>query len=142
MNKVLFPAILVLTVGAMIGAFVLTNRGKTPEPQDPNIISRIGVHWHPELKVFVKGEEQEIPANIGITATKMGEVHTHAGDLPKIHYEMAGPVTRQEASLGSFFAAWGQVFNGKMTVTVNGQPNSENMNYVVKDGDKIEVRYE
>lgn len=141
MGKYIFPIILVLTVAILIGAFVLTSSGKSPEPQDPNVISRTGVHWHPELKIFVKGKEQTIPANIGIKGTQMSEVHTHAGDLPKIHYEMAGPVTKQEASLGAFFKVWGQTFDGKLSVKVDGKLTDENMNYIVKDGNKIEVNY-
>lgn len=141
MGKLTFPLILLMGIGVLVGVFVLGNRGKAPEQQDSDVLSRVGVHWHPEVKVFVKGQEQKIPSNIGISASQMGEVHTH-DDLPKIHYELAGPVTKQEASLGAFFKAWGQVFDGRLTVEVNGKPVSDGLNYVVNDNDKIRVLFE
>lgn len=142
MGKKIFLPILVLTVGALVGTFLIVNRGKSPEPQDPNIISRTGVHWHIELKVFAKGQEIRVPSNIGISSSEMEEIHTHA-DVPKIHYEMTTvPVTQDRVRLAAFFNTWGQLFEGTSTVTVNGQLSNEGLDYVVKDGDKIEVRYE
>ncbi len=39
------------------------NFGNIPESE---IVSRKGIHWHPELKIIIKGEAITIPSNIGV----------------------------------------------------------------------------
>lgn len=125
-------------------------RAKIKNPSD--LISADDLHWHPIIKIFVKGEEQLIPANIGIGAAYAGdpqfnpvmgmtEIHTH-DDSGKIHLEMAGPVTKDEIKLGNFFRIWGQKFPGVVRVTVNGQEIKDFENYQMKDNDQIEINYE
>lgn len=84
----------------------------------------------------------------------MTDFHTHdtSGEL---HWEvMSGPVTKEHVQLKAFFEVWGKTFNGAQILDakngsdgtvkmfVNGQPNTQFENYQIKDGDKIEVRYE
>src|SRR3989344_8320277 len=45
--------------------WLVASAPKTPES---DIVSRTGFYWHPELAIYVKGQKQEIPANIGIGA--------------------------------------------------------------------------
>jgi hypothetical protein len=102
-----------------------------------------GIHTHPELKIFVKGEQIEIPQNVGIGAVHQ-PMHTH-DDAPIIHLEYPARVTREDTRLGKFFAVWGKdfrEFGQNVTMTVNGEPNTEYENYEMKDGDKIELHYE
>jgi len=109
----------------------------------PGVISRDGLHWHPMLEIYVKGEKLEIPENIGLGAVHQ-PMHTH-DDLPVIHLEFSGVVHEKDLVLGQFFKNWGKdmrSFGRDMSMTVNGETNSEFENYEMKDGDRIELRYE
>jgi hypothetical protein len=113
---------------------------------DPNIVSQRGFHWHPTLTIYVKGEKQEIPANIGIGAQHQ-PMHTHPEDATAgvIHLEFAGAAKRGDLMLGQFFKNWGKdmrSFGTNMKMTVNGKENTEYENYVIQEKDKIELRYE
>ena len=128
---------------------------KSLSETDSNIVAQNGLHWHPQLTIYVKGLEQEIPANIGIgpqyagtpgydLQMQMTPVHTHE-DLPVIHLEFSGSVTRVDIKLGQFFKIWGKdmrSFGGNIQMTVNGVANTEYENYELKDGDKITLSYE
>lgn len=128
---------------------------KSPQSSDPDVIAIRGVHWHPQLTIYVNGEQQEIPANIGVgteytsmptfdASMRMTAMHTHEPD-GTIHLEFPGRVTREDTTLGNFFAIWGKdmmFFGPLVTMTVNGKENSELGEYEMKDGDKIEVHYE
>lgn len=153
----------VLILGGL-GAFIWYSGSRASVPESETI-SRKGIHWHPELKIVIKDEAIAIPANIGIgmqyagypqydLMMRMTDVHTHdvSGTL---HWEvMEGPVKKEDVRLGNFFAIWGKKFDGSCilescngpegtaTMFVNGQPNTEFQKYLVKDKDKIEIRYE
>ena len=110
---------------------------------DLSIITQSGLHWHPLLEIYVKGEKIEIPQNIGLAGVH-SPIHTH-DDLPIIHMEFSGKVTEEDTKLGNFFKVWGKEFlsfGERVTMTVNGQENTEFENYQMRDGDKIEIRYE
>lgn len=125
------------------------------QSEDPNVISARGIHWHPELAIYVNGEQQEIPANIGVgpqyastptysPSMRMSAMHTHDPD-GTIHLEFGDMVTRDDIKLGNLFKIWGKgfmEFGSSVTMTVNGIENSELEDYEMKDGDKIELRYE
>ena len=134
-------AILVLAVGLIWWA--KANQKEQVASGDSNILSMQGLHTHPELKIFVKGEQIEIPQNVGIGAVHQ-PMHTH-DDVPIVHLEYPAKVTREDTRLGKFFTVWGKdfrEFGQNVTMTVNGEPNAEYENYEMKDGDKIELRYE
>lgn len=135
-----------ITFGVAVTAglvWIVASQPKTPEG---DIISRNGFHWHPELAIYVKGEKQEIPANIGIGSVHQ-PIHTHTDDNKQgvIHLEFQGLARKQDVELGQFFKNWGkdmQSFGTNMRMTVNGQENTELENYQMQDKDKIELRYE
>lgn len=149
-GKILKLVIGLLVIGllAAAGWWFLRQPGITEE----EIISRRGLHWHPELTILIKGERQEIPANIGIGAVEQ-PIHTH-DSTGVIHMEMTGLIVKKDTRLGRFFEIWGKQFNsncifdfcaseeGKVKMTVNDQESSEFENYLMKDKDKIEIRYE
>ena len=122
--------------------WLIASQPKTPEG---DIISRNGFHWHPELAIYVKGEKQEFPANIGIGAVHQ-PIHTHDDATQGIvHLEFQGLVRKQDITLGQFFKSWDKdirSFGTNMKMTVNGQENTELENYHMQDKDKIELRYE
>jgi len=95
-------AITIMIVGSialLLGIAFLAGRSS----DDPDIVSQKGFHWHPELAIFVKGEEQEIPPNIGIGAVHQ-PIHTHDDSNQGIvHMEFQGLARKQDTTLGQFF---------------------------------------
>ncbi|MBM3261316.1 hypothetical protein FJY93_02755 [Candidatus Kaiserbacteria bacterium] len=113
------------------------------QPSDPDVIARRGLHSHPQLAIYVKGEKVEIPQNIGLGAVHQ-PMHTHE-DLPLIHLEFQGVVRKGDIMLGQFFKIWGKdmrQFGSNMRMTVNGKENTEYENYIMRDNDKIELQYD
>lgn len=97
-------------------------------------------HWHPHLTIKIDGKEQIIPANIGLGPNCHLPLHTHMNDNI-IHVE--SQIIR-DYTLGEFFEVWGESLqkeNYELEMTVNGQPNSEYGNLVLKDGQKIVLNY-
>lgn len=108
-----------------------------------DLVSGNGLHWHPELIIFVKEEKQEIPAGIGLGGIEM-PIHTHDAN-GVIHLEFSGLVRQKDITLGQFFSSWGKDINSfgiNVKMTVNGVENTELGNYIMQDQDKIELRYE
>lgn len=132
-----------LTIAA-IGGFIWYAASQPPIPES-DIISRNDLHWHSQLTIYVKGEKQEIPANIGIGAVHQ-PIHTHDdNDQGIIHMEFQGIARKQDLTLGQFFKNWGKdmrSFGANMKMIVNGEENAEYENYMMRDQDKIELRYE
>ena len=132
-----------LTV-AIIGGLIWYVVTRPPIPEG-DIVSRNGFHWHPELIIYVKGEKQEIPENIGIGAIHQ-PIHTHDDSKQGVvHMEFEGRVLKQDTTLGQFFKNWGKgmrSFGANMKMTVNGQENTEYENYLMHDKDKIELYFE
>jgi len=117
-----------------------------PPISESEIVSRTGFHWHPELTIYVNGEKQEIPANIGIGGVHQ-PIHTHTEDAARgvIHMEFQGLVRKEDATISRFFDIWGKdtkSFGSFSKMIVNGQENTEFENYVMRDRDKIELYYE
>lgn len=132
---------------------------------DPTTLSRTGIHWHPTLAISIDDEQVEIPSNIGLLGGH-APIHTHddvtdaqetggritEGHKP-LHMEFSGVVREKDAQLGNFFNTWGREFNsmcvldkcvsngGTIEMTVNGETNTEYEDYVMKDGDRIEIFY-
>lgn len=137
-------------VVTLLFVFTLIVWAKMSQPQSPatvndssDIITTKGMHTHPELTIFVKGEKIEIPQNIGMVGEHK-PMHTH-DDIPIIHLEYPAKVTKDDTRLGKFFEVWGKdfyAFGKTVTMTVNGTSNTMLENYLMQDGDKIELRYE
>jgi hypothetical protein len=110
-----------------------------------------GAHIHPSLAVYARGEEVEIPVNIGIDPSNppemMAGLHTHDSS-GVIHVENAA-----EPTLGQFFRIWGVPFSedrlgphearGAETVRmwVDGEPSREFGDLVLEDGQEVVVAY-
>src|SRR3989338_11016366 len=123
-----------------------------PSIPEEEIISKNGLHWHASLVIRIEGESQDIPANIGLVVVH-NPIHTHDSS-GVIHMEFEGLVAEDNLKLGQFFNVWNKQFNancvfefcngseGSGKMSVNGESNTEFENYLMKDGDKIEIRYE
>ena len=132
------------------------NTNSNGVPQQP-------IHWHPHLKIIIKGEEQNIPTGIGInlgnnmdsdiSGMGMSPTHTHTAD-GIIHMENNRPWQKPETlTLGYFFKVWNKNFNsscifdycnnenGTLAMTVNGQINYEFDKYFMHDKDEIVIEY-
>lgn len=134
-----------LVAAVLIGGLVMAYKN-SPQIPESDIISRNGVHWHPALTIYVKGEKQEIPANIGLMGGHQ-PTHTHSEDSSQgiIHLEFEGLVRKSDTTLGQFFKVWNKdirSFGPTMKMTVNGVENTEYENYLMQDKDKIELSYE
>lgn len=164
-------AIIGVTVLVLGGILLIVKRDPSTQlattfsGDDTETISEGGVHWHPKLSITIKGEPVEIPDNVGIGSDyadhpfyhrvmHMTTIHTHSSD-GTLHWEIfQGPIKKGHARLKAFFDIWGQPFDrehlmeksngsdGTVRMSVNGQPNDQFEQYVVQDGDEIEIRYE
>lgn len=120
-----------------------------------DIVSRDGLHWHPEITIYVKGVKQEIPQT-GITNMDMSKLHAlhkkmqmrhmHEGSNEQgiIHLKFEGVVRKSDITLGQVFKKWNKgihSYGANLKMTVNGRENTEYENYVMRDKDKIELRY-
>ncbi len=145
----LWLAAVLIVAGAVAVAFL--PRDGSPAT-DPQIISTQGLHRHAELSISIQGQEQTIPANIGLTGGEQ-PIHTHDEDHV-IHLEFTGLVRRDDIRLGRFFEIWGRTFNqtcifdncngseGQLSMFVNGEPNLEFENYIMQDRDAIRLVFE
>lgn len=168
-KKYLPILILFIVLGFVVFALSRPNTeaNKSQKSKNTDIVSKKGIHWHPELTIYVKGQKQDIPANIGIgqqyssskwydPMMQMTDIHTH-DNSGVLHWEVMDnmtPVTKEHVRLGNFFDIWGKPFSstqlfdkhngpeGKVTMTVNGQPNTEFDQYVVHNKDQIVIRFE
>lgn len=154
--------IIIFVIILIFGGFILLFRNQSPK-QNTSGVPQQPIHWHPKLKIIIKGEEQFIPPNIGITignnidnqisGMRMSPTHTHESD-GTIHLENNKPWLKPETlTLGYFFKVWGKNFNNScifeycnrenesLIMTVDGKPNYEFGTYVMHDKDEIVIEY-
>ena len=152
-NKpLIFSIAVILLFGIMTIVYFVNNKNgvnkdSLEEFKDSKseIISSSGLHWHTELAIYVKDKKIEIPANIGITNVH-NPIHTHTEDAATgiIHLEFPGLVRINDTKLEEFFKVWNKdinSFGSNMKMTVNGIESSEFGDYLMKDGAKVELRY-
>lgn len=132
----------------VIPPFLLTKNSSAND----DVVTRTGLHWHPHLTIVIKGKNVEIPRNVGRLGAEQA-IHTHDED-DLIHLEFPGVVYKADTTLDQFFKIWGKTFNhdcvlefcngteGKLSMTVNNQPNLEYENYPMRDGDQIVLKFE
>jgi len=141
--------IIILAVLVLLGGVVWS---RTLSSSDPEVVSANGIHWHPQVEVYIKGERQDIPNNLGSVGVH-SPIHTHE-DAPIVHMEIGGVVRGDDTSLSNFFRVWGKKFSsnrifdyqngseGMVYMFVNGKKNTEFEKYHMQNGDRIEIRYE
>src|SRR3989344_5839890 len=129
MNKAVIGILILLVL--LGGASIWSRKSQT---NDPEVVASNGIHWHPELEIYVKGERIEIPNNLGVGRENanlptysptmgMTQIHTHT-DPPIIHLEFEGKVTREETRLKHLFSIWQKdfmEFGTTVSMTVNGE---------------------
>lgn len=112
--------------------------------------THLELHIHPILEIYILGEKNPIPENIGIDENGMRVIHTHE-EPDKIHIESPQPHTFK---LRDFFTIWGKNFNRScifnycedeshaLKFYVDGKENAEYENLNLTDGEQIKISYE
>lgn len=147
--KKLLLWVLILTgvAAALFGAWrALSQIPKNPPQVDVknSCINHVNLtlHIHPHLEILVDEKAEEIPANIGIpSANCMRPLHTH-DKTGTIHIEWK---TAHTFLLKDLFTVWDQQFyreGYKVTMTVNGQENTDLENLKLIDKDQIVLKYQ
>lgn len=101
------------------------------------------VHIHPSLSILVDGQQETIPADIGITDDCMAEIHTH-DESGQIHVESLNADKASQFTLSDFFKVWGREVQreGYVTaITVNGLKVDKASDLIFKDLDQIVINY-
>jgi hypothetical protein len=104
------------------------------------VVSETTIHWHAKLKITEYGRSIVIPPSIGLLGdiAHPSNLHTHEADNI-VHMEIPGPVKAEQIMLGALFDVWGREKSDIVKMFVNGRPNSEGYDYVMRDGDEIEL---
>ena len=136
------------------------NSSTDPDPISKDCLDHDGLarHDHAVLKIFINGEQEMIPANIGIMTEicnqqgeEMHAVHTH-DSTGRLHIESNEPI---DIPIGVFFDIWGQHFDEtgifeyrvnsthELVMTVgNNTVDSYDDYLLVNTSDIIEIRYQ
>ena len=145
--------IIVLVLAMIVGVRFYWGRANGPAVVSPwpetgvacltstSIGPSLAFHDHPNLEIYIDGEQEIIPVNIGVVGSCTGELHTHdsTGQLHSESFQSG-----KELTLGQFFGVWGEDFDKEgyeLEMTVTGQPSREFANLVLRDGDRIVLRY-
>ncbi|KKU64099.1 MAG: hypothetical protein UX87_C0008G0002 [Candidatus Amesbacteria bacterium GW2011_GWA1_47_16] len=151
-KKIIAGFVLIVAIVLGGGIFLATRKtgtaaGITTEAgNEPEVLSSTGIHWHPKLEIYVKGEKIPLESDIGRKNSEQ-PIHTHDEDFLDgvIHLEFNGRVTPDQVLLGRFFDIWEKKFDwseGKVIMTVNGEENTELKNYVMRHEDEIVLKFE
>lgn len=150
-KKILKFGLFALVIGGGIAGLIWFFASKPPIPEE-DIVSKGGIHWHPELSISILSKRQEVPGGIGITIAE-GSIHTHGAD-GVIHLQFNGLVEKDDIRVARFFKVWGKKFTkdcifdkcsgpeGALKMFVNGEENFEFENYVMRDRERIEIIFE
>ncbi|MBI2624856.1 MAG: hypothetical protein HYW70_00755 [Candidatus Nealsonbacteria bacterium] len=150
----LVGVVILVSVGGVfaVSKYLAGFPSASKENPENRVIARAGIHWHPHLSIKILSQEQGIPAGIGLGIVEQS-IHTHESD-GIIHLEHTGLTREKDIKLGNFFKVWGKRFNGEcifdkcsgpegeLKMFVNGKPNFEFENYLMRDEDKIEILFE
>ncbi len=146
-------------IGVIVVAVILYPRPTVAVPLPSYLdrcVTNVVYHYHPGLSISVNGTSFTIPPDVGRSGSCNRPLHTHPpGSNPsapfsdgEIHVESD---ENRDYTLGDFFLIWGnwandpkmtifsstQLFTNHvdathhLTVTVNGQPNTEFQNLVL-----------
>lgn len=104
---------------------------------------QLALHIHPKLSITIDGVPEVIPANIGVSATCMAELHTHDA-TGVIHVETATRDRFYELSFADFFDVWGVPLEREgyaLAITVDGVSVENPDEVPLEDGSSIVLAY-
>lgn len=151
--------LVILFLGGGYLAYIFNNWKKSLPPQ---AYTSGPVHWHARVNVKICGESRELPADKALEAhgkSAVGEplLHHHHDGIAHIEGTILRP---EEITIGRFFDVIGAKFSnteifektngdqcsdgkvGKVKTTANSESLTEPRDYVLRDGDLIEVEFE
>lgn len=150
-------AVLLSISGMIVGAVALNDNSTELSDRTNREIALICTsdmatqfHIHPHLEILIDGEQQSIPADIGVKPACMNALHTHDAS-GTLHVESP---EKRDFTLADFFAVWGQTFSKDQVlqsavdgthhirVTVNGTETDTYENTILRDKDQIVISYE
>ena len=153
-NWSIFLVVIALVIGSLYWAFSAAAENADECKTAPAVETNIGghtnlaLHIHQNLQIIIDGKPELIPANIGISQGIMRPLHTHdtSGEL---HVE---GLCERDFVLGDIFTIWDKTFNsecifdkctdqGTLTMKVNGAPNTDFENLILKDKDNIVIEF-
>lgn len=114
---------------------------ETEIPCLPNGHQKIASHIHPTLTIFIDGDEETIPANLGIEGSCMREVHTH-DTTGSIHIETAK--LGSTYTLADFFTVWGEEHDRQgyvLEITQDGEVKESVEDVILSDHSVIQMSY-
>ena len=162
-EKKVIGGIAILSIALLVGGVFFLSATSSQSTSDNSnksvpeseIVARNGMHWHPKLSIYLKGEKQPFTNGIGLNGAVHNPIHTHDdADKDIVHMEFEGVVVKDDTKLSNFFKIWGKKFSstqifdkkngeeGTVKMTVNGKGNTQFENYQMRDGDMIEIKYE
>lgn len=143
---------IVLVVVALICLFVLANLTKNKNISyfgntDIACLTQghqnLAFHVHPKMKISVDGVNETIPANIGINAGCMSEIHTHDA-TGEIHVESINGDRLKEMSLADLYKVWGtspERDGYNLEIYLNGELKNSVVEIPIIDHSQIEMKY-
>ena len=141
-------AVTLAGAGGIFGGGVSPNSGVPANQNQADNISTNNIpcltsgafHVHPRLTILLDGEEVPLPANIGVSPGCVQELHTHEPD-GVIHAESDSD---KGYTLADFLGLLGLPLDqaGLVTrLTIDGEFNDNDTNFVLRDGQEIILEY-
>ena len=130
---------------AVLGLFIMLSLSSGSDSNDTNDVSGAPCiysevfHIHSHLKIFVNGQEEVIPAGIGVEPGCTREIHTHKPD-GEIHIEAAKD---RGFKFSNFLSVWGKSLERPdytLIMTVDGLETTDT-SFVLKDKQQIILNY-
>lgn len=151
MKKLSSILILIIVIAAIAGVFWFAGRfggGEDVKSEKPTIVCKEDecfwtAHMHATVKIFDKGEQ----VNLTFEQGKLEEEHTHS-DQGKLHWHGLIPVDPGNREVKDWSALKVENLPKDLGLKISGEPkfivNGKEVkaDYIWKDGDNIEIRYE
>lgn len=157
-KKLIIYAVIGIIIISAIGIFLLLPKPEPVNYETGGLSFPLGnVHWHATPLVYVCGKNIPIPTPIPGKHLGSSLLHTHDDSKAHIEGSVSDP---SQITLSAFMSNIGMRFSetelvdkkngdictsglaGEVKMTVNGTENNEFGNYVLRDGDRIELRFE
>ena len=166
-----FVLVLILILGGY-GIYALGSiTGNSTGTYDLSGIPSGYIHWHADIDVIICGEDKQLPEAVGEAHIGTGVLHTHSKQvnlqsMPTsdgngvLHIEGSVLSDPPSFTFGRFMAGIFIPFSetqimdkkngdlcpdnstGQVKVLLNGNELKDPMNYIPRDGDRIDIRFE
>jgi len=158
MDKIKKYGIIAIIIIGLVGGYLLLPKAEPVDLKVGNLVFPLGkIHWHAIPTVYICGENIPIPRPLSDVHLGGSLLHTHQDAKAHIEGSVSDP---SQITLGLFMINIGMTFTdtalvdkkngdsclngnpGTVKLFVNGIQNSDLSNYVLRDGDLIEMKFE